>query len=145
MQIASAIDKIQGIADEFCDHMERAILEAAKGLPGNREIIKHMVPSLTEGESQVVEENLNSSGIFTGHWEIDEELLGFKQGIDEILTSSGYGSDIEVKSVVSGSDTGSSVIVPFELSMSTRNGPVSCAKNGPLILNFFSSFYTSIF
>lgn len=65
LQIASAIDKIQGI-DEFCDHMKHAILEAAKGLPGNREIIKYMVPPLTQEQSNVVEENLNSSGIFTG-------------------------------------------------------------------------------
>ena len=52
----------------FCDHMKHAILEAAKGLPGNRGIIKHRVPPLTQEQSNVVEKNLNSSGIFTGQW-----------------------------------------------------------------------------
>ena len=43
VEVARALDKIQDIADDFCDYMEHIILQLESSLPANRDILKRLV------------------------------------------------------------------------------------------------------
>jgi len=84
VNVAIALDKIKELADDFCDYMEETILQTENSLPENKDIIKRLVPSINDEEAVAIEKYLHSSSIIKGKWDIDGNLLGFREGIAQL-------------------------------------------------------------
>ena len=96
VEVAIALDKIKELADDFCDFIEPIILQTEQSLPENKDILKRLVPSINDEQAIAVEKYLQDSSIIKGKWDINESLLGFREGIEQLTEVQEYKKEPEI-------------------------------------------------